>query len=187
MKTKLLVLLACVTILTGCLVPSLNPLFEEKDLVSYSDLIGTWNQDGKDNNSWKFEKEGRRYKLTHVDEKKRTALFDISIGKIGTNVFMDVFPADEKVEGLNDFTTVHLVPAHTFAKIEKHGRSLHLVMLDFEWMGKTLKDKPTLVPHVMRGNYPVLTASTEELQKFVAKFAADTNAFNNSIDLQPKK
>lgn len=190
MKSKLFVSLAaaCVAVFTGCMVPSLNPLFAEKDLVAYSDIIGNWSQDGKDEDSWKFEKDGKTYKLTHWDEKKRKATFTVSIGKIGTNVFMDVFPSDERPdEHLSDMAVMHLVPAHTFLKVQKQGAAMNLVALDLEWTTKTLKDDPKMIAHVMRDNYPVLTASTEELQRFVGKLAANTNAFKNTIELQPRK
>ncbi len=190
MKSKFFVVLvaACAAVFTGCLIPSLNPLFSEKDFVSYSDLIGTWSQDGKGEDSWKFEKDGKTYKLTHVDEKKRTAEFTISVGKIGTNIFIDSFFGDERPdEHLSNFAVVHLIPAHTFLKVQKQGTALNLIALDVEWMQKALKEDPKLISHVMRDNYPLLTASTEELQKFIAKFAANTNAFKNTIVLEPKK
>jgi hypothetical protein len=191
MKTKLALVsvAACIALLAGCVVPSLNPLFTEKDLVAYSDLLGAWSQDGKGEDSWTFEKDGKAYKMTHVDEKKRKATFTVSVGKIGTNIFIDSFIADDKLdEHVNDFTVVHLTPVHLFMKVTKQGDALQLVPLDLEWTSKVLKENPKLLPHVMREHdNPVLTASTEELQKFVAKYAADTNAFKNSIVLERKK
>ena len=182
-------LLAVATLaFTGCVVQSLNPLFDDKDLVLYSDLVGSWTQDGKGEDLWKFEPDGKHYKLTHTDKQKHTATFTASVGRIGTNVFLDMFLEDDDLgKSLNEFATVHLVVAHTFAKVTKSGDTLHLTAMDLEWLSKTLKDNPKLLPHVMRKDIPTITASTEELQKFVAKYADDKAVFKNDIELKPKK
>jgi hypothetical protein len=181
--------LAVLTIaFAGCVVPSLNPLFEEKELVSYSDLTGSWTQEGKGKDLWKFEPDGKHYKLTHTDEEKHTATLIVSVGRIGTNVFMDTWlDDDDNGKNLNQFGAVHLAQVHSFAKLTKDGPTLLLTMMDLEWLDKTLKENPKLIAHVMRKNGPILTASTEELQKFVAKFAADKAAFKNEMKLEPKK
>ncbi|HMJ89525.1 MAG TPA: hypothetical protein VK530_06895 [Candidatus Acidoferrum sp.] len=190
MKSKLFFAASalCAVLFTGCLVPSLEPLFEEKDLVAYSDLIGTWTQDGKGEDSWQFEKDGKYYKLTHVDSKKRTATFVGSVGKLGTNVFLDLFPGDSKLEGqVNDLQLVHLAPVHTFVKLSKQGSALHLTAMDIEWLNEALKQNPKLISHVSRKEYAILTASTPELQKFVTTYGDNTNVFKNVIKLESKK
>ncbi len=187
-KLSLAVVGLLAMLFAGCLVRSLHPLFTEKELVSYSDLAGSWSQDGGNDNSWTFVSTGKLYRLTHVDEKKRAATFLVGVGKIGTNVFLNSSPEDLGVdERMNDFATVHLIAACAFMKVERHEKNIHLVALDPEWLLQQLQQNPKLISHVMREKEAILTATTEELQKFVARFAADTNAFKNTIVLQPKK
>jgi hypothetical protein len=190
MKSKiyLTLLAACAALVAGCLVPSFHPLFEEKDLVAYSDIVGTWSQDGKDDNLWKFERDGKEYKLTHTDDKKQTATFEVLVGKIGTNLFLDVFPEDSDLDDhVNDLQIAQLVPSHTFLKLSKDGANLQLIAMDFEWLMKALEENPRLVSHVRRKDHAMLTAPTAELQKFVTAHAGNTNVFKNVITLQPKK
>jgi hypothetical protein len=186
--TRLLAVIIAAVFFTGCIVQSLNPLFDEKDLVSYSDIAGSWTQEGEGKGIWKFEPDGKRYKLTHTDDEKHTATLIASIGRIGTNIFMDTWLEDDDGgKSLNQFGAVHLVQVHSFMKVTKDGDTLRLTMMDLDWLDKTLKENPKLLPHVMRKNGPILTASTEELQKFVAKHAADKAVFKNDVELKPKK
>ncbi len=189
MKTKLLfgILAFAAVWLAGCFVRSLHPLFTEQELVRYSDIVGTWSQDGRDDNSWTFVSTGRMYRLTHVDAKKRSATFLAGVGRIGTNVFLAAMVEDTTLEDrLNDFASAHLVSAYSFFKVEKRGKNLDLVFLDPEWLDKQLKAEPNLVAHVRRDSEVILNAPTAELQKFVGRFASDTNAFKNALTLVPK-
>ena len=184
MKTalKLVAISAAAALLGGCVIQTLSPLFAEKDLARYSDILGTWTQD--DNvGVWTFSTDGNRYKLVQRDEKKRVATFHASVGKLGSDVFMDC-TLDDLEDRLNDVAALHLIPAHTFCKLVKRDTNLVLVAMDVDWLSGKLKDNPKLIPHVMQQDRPVLTASTAELQQFVQKFAGDTNAFKNEIVLK---
>lgn len=135
-----------------------------------------------------IEPDGKHYKLTHTNEEKHTATLIVSIGRIGTNIFMDTWlDDDDNGKTLNQFGAVHLAQVHTFMKITKDGDALRLTTMDLDWLQKTLKENPKLIPHVMRKNGPILIASTEELQKFVAKYADDKSVFKNEVTLKPKK
>jgi hypothetical protein len=192
MKTKSLFCLGLAAILlAGCVVQCIYPLFTEKEFMQYPALVGTWTQKDEDKEVglWTFTEDERRYKLSQTDEKGRKAVFQVVAGKIGTNVFLDCSLADPSpTEQLNDFATVHLVGAHTFVKAIKTNDALLLVAMNTEWLEKHLEQNPKAVAHIRRDKMPpLLTASTEELKKFVATFANDTNAFQNEIKLVPKK
>ncbi len=195
MKTKLLFLTGAVAamLLGGCVVQCLNPLFTKEEYIHYPGLAGTWVQkdDGKEQGLWVFEQEGRQYKLTHTDEKGSNAVFKVVAGNIGTNVFLNGSLEDPTPGAtLNDFAAVHLVAVHTFVKIRKTEAGLTLAAMNLEWLGKLLEQNPKAVTHVVRQagqeKIPLLTASTEELQKFVAKYADDEKAFGNEIKLVRK-
>ena len=192
MKTKFvfgLCLLAAI-FFGGCVVQSIQPLFAEKELISYPALVGTWAQpDGdKEVGLWVFVAHNQQYELTHTDEKGRKALFTVGVGKLGTNVFLDGFPANLLPGSeLNDLAQVHLIGAHTFVKLVKTNDALVLLAMDYEWLENLLKENPKAIAHAVQDKRPILTATTEELQKFVAKYAGDAKVFKNEIKLVPKK
>ncbi len=192
MKTKslcgLFVLVAI--IFAGCVVQSIQPLFTEKELIAYPELVGTWTQQegDKEQGLWVFAKHEQQYDLTHTDEGGRKATFRISVGKIGTNVFFSGFPLDPLPGSeLNGVMQAHLVGVFTFVKVLKTNDSLVLLAMDYEWFEKLLKENPKAIAHVVQDKRPILTASTEELQKFVAKYANDEKIFKNEIRLVLKK
>ncbi|HEY0552422.1 MAG TPA: hypothetical protein VGF13_22670 [Verrucomicrobiae bacterium] len=192
MKTKFLFGLSLLATIFfgGCVVQSIQPLFAEKDLIPDPALVGTWTQqDGdKEVGRWVFAAHDQQYELTHTDEKGHKALFTVGVGKIGTNVFLDGFPANLLPGGeLNDLAQVHLIGAHTFFKVVRTNETLVLLAMDYEWLENLLKENPKAIAHVMQHKHPILTASTEELQKFVAKYAGDEKVFKNEIQLLPKK
>jgi len=189
MKTTFKVLILISTCwLAGCVIPSLNPLFTERQSITYPAIVGSWTQDdGKQ--TWTFAAStNNTYKVTQTDEDHHVAIFDVRIGKLGTNIFFDSFIDDPKFEDrINNLAILHLAGVHLITKVSNDGDALHLTWLDVEWMNGELKKNPKLIPHVMQSERAILTASTEELQKFVTQYAADTNAFKNEIKLMRKK
>ena len=191
MKTKLFVGLGLIAMLVGgCVVPSLQPLFAERDYIYAPELVGIWiPKDESDKEVWVFAEDGRQYLLTHTDDKGHQATFHIAAGSIGTNVFLDFSPLDPRPgQELNSLLQAHLLPVHLFAKLVKTNDDLTLVAMNVEWLNDQLKANPKEIAHAHRtSDAPLLTGSTEEVKKFVTRHASDTNAFKNSIVLTAKK
>jgi hypothetical protein len=193
MKTKFTFTAALAAVpLAGCVVQSIHPLFAERERIIPPGLAGTWVQkdDDKEVGVWTFTaRDGRTdlLQLAHRDEKGRKATFEVAAGKIGTNVFLDFTPLDP-VPGteLNDFMVVSLIPAHVFAKLLMTNNALVLVALDYEWAEKHMQENPKSIAHIWKDKRPVLTATTEELQKFVGRYANDEKVFKNPIRLVKK-
>jgi hypothetical protein len=178
---KIFIIFGIMLLIVGC-VPSLHPLFTEKDLVFEPSLVGTWVGEG-DKTTWTFQKaEDDAYELVYA-EGKVPAKFDAHLLRLGKSLFLDIYPADteihEKID--NDFYQFHLIPAHTFSKVWIEGDVLHLGMLDHDWLKKMIDNKKVNISHERLSDEPspmiVLTASTKALQKFVLKYAEDTEAF----------
>ena len=193
MKLQYLAAASAAIVLGGCVVQCLNPLLTEKEYATSPGLAGTWVQKegDKEQGIWVFEQDDRQYKLTHTDEKGSKATFKVAAGRLGTNVFLNAMIEDLVPAGkLNDLAVVHLVPAYTFIKLRKTDEGLTLSAMNLEWLNKLLAENPKAVAHVVRtvgsDKIPLLTASTEELQKFVAKYAEDDKAFGNEIKLVRK-
>lgn len=189
MKTKLFVGLVAL-LFAGCVVPSLHPLFAERDYLYAPDVVGRWvPKDEKDKEVWDFTEDGRQYLLTHTDDRGHKATFHIAAGSIGTNVFLDFSPLDPTPgTELNGLMQAHLLPVHLFAKLVKTNDDLTLVALDVGWLNKHLKTNPAALAHARQADdAPLLTASTAELKKFVARHAHDEKAFKNAVVLTAQK
>jgi len=118
MKTKKILFYLIAAALVGC-VPSLHRLYTDKDLIFDPKLLGVWSDE---QSKWTFEKgkDEMSYKLTVIFEEKKDkkAEFDTHMVKFDNMLFLDLFPTDPEVE-MNVFLALHLVPAHTFIKVEQ--------------------------------------------------------------------
>jgi hypothetical protein len=194
MKRSVLSAACAAWLIGGCVVQTINPLFGEKDFIFQPGLAGTWVQkeENKEQGTWVFEQDGRHYNLTHTDEKGSKATFKVAAGRLGTNVFLNSMLEDPMTgTNMNDFAAVHLVPTYTFIRLRKTAAGMTFAAMNLEWLSKLLEENPKSIAHVMRkvgeDKIPLLTASTEDLQKFVTKYADDEKAFGNEIKLVPRK
>ncbi|OQA01074.1 MAG: hypothetical protein BWY69_01492 [Planctomycetes bacterium ADurb.Bin401] len=157
-------------ILTGC-VPSLHPLFTEDEKVFDANLAGIWSTDS--NEIWEFRKDAKGYECIYIDKDGKSGKFTGTLGKIQDNAFMDIYPKELYLNE-NDFYKFHFVPAHTFLKVHLAKDSLELRMLHPESLDKLLKSEPNAIKYERIENVGnVLTASTEELKKFIRKYGLD--------------
>ena len=72
---------------------------------------------------------------------------------------------------------MHLVPAHIFAKAEITDQSLIIHFFDLEWLEDLIESNRIKISYVELNTRYLLTAKTEELQKFITKFANDSTTF----------
>ena len=189
MKRIVVPLVLCVA-LVGCSVPSLNPLYTEKELVFDPALVGVWVGGGQ---TWSFEKAGdKSYKLLHNDGKGRSGTFDAHLVKLKDYLFLDISVIDlaAKDESRDELVTRTLIPGHLFLKVTESGPMLKLAWMHRRWLETELEGNPNAIAHIKNGNQIaqtaltptiVLTAPTEELQGFVIKYADDIKAFLGTI------
>ena len=181
--TKILVAFGIALFMASC-VPSLHPLFTNKDLVFESALVGTWvDEDGK--NTWAFQKSGdNAYELVYT-ENETPAKFKAHLVRLEKFLFLDIVP--EEPDTKNDFYKGHLIPAHSFAKIWIEGDLLRLATLDGDWLKNMINKKKIKIGHEWLDQTIILTAPTKDLQKFVLKYAEDSKAFSIKSELHRKK
>ena len=176
--TSLIVLLF---ILVGC-VPSLHSLYTDEDLISDPALVGVWKDvDGK--NSWAFTAaDNKAYNLIVTDKEGKTGNFEAHLLKLKGTMFLDLLP-DKLESSQNDFYKGHLVLAHSFFRVDQIAPTLRLRDMDEQWMKNFLKDKPTALAHETLDDGMVLTASTRDLQSFIAAHMNDEGMFDEKTDL----
>jgi hypothetical protein len=182
---------------SACSVRSLHPLYSEEVLVYDDDLEGNWLDD--DGRLWSLEsavrsqaldsgsqkeavRRNKMYLASYKDQKDSLYAFEFHLIRLGEHRFVDIFPWEKYNEKLiNEFMVANLLPVHTFAKIDLKGDSLFLSQINGEWVSDLIKNNQIRISHEKLTLYGdaeiVLTASTQELQKFLLKYQSDPKAY----------
>lgn len=179
-RIALLLTLALTLMIAGC-VPSLHPLYTEKDLFFENALVGVWAESDDSRETWAFERSGEKgYKLVYTGDGK-TGEFEAHLLKLGDTMFLDLYPDDAGLKELNrnDFYKSHFLPTHTFAKVTQIEPALQMAFLNPDWLKELLEKNAKAIRHEKVGDRIVLTASTDELQKFVLNHGNTKNAFGD--------
>lgn len=193
MKTrKFFILSLFIIFISGCVVYSFYPLYTEKDLFPNDILTGSWMEE--DSMEWVFEHPVKKekgleiidsasYILTLPTEKEnKMQVFSVHIVELGGQYFLD-FYLDDFLDGenllLKDF---HVVPVHTFAKLTMRNDSLLINWFNQNWLEDLIKENKIRIHHENNGEFILLTAKPEELQKFVTKYVNSEEAFKDGLD-----
>jgi hypothetical protein len=181
---RILLVFGIALLFSGCVVPSLHPLFTEKDLVFDPALIGTWVEENE-KETWTFQKAGdHTYDLFYEGEGD-SAEFEAHLLRLGKFEFLDIYPEEPDIK--NDFCKFHLILTHTFSRIWIDGDTLRTAMLNPQWLEDMIARRNVKIAHERLDDRIVLTASTKELQKFILKYAEDINAFPDPAELHRQK
>ncbi|MEW6306959.1 MAG: hypothetical protein AB1705_26140, partial [Verrucomicrobiota bacterium] len=134
--SKLKRLSAIAVVVAACLVagciPSLNPLYTEKDTVFDAALVGQWSEKGKETESWTFAKgEGKAYALTIRDEEKSSP-FQAHLVQLGEFRFLDIYPDEDGLDDLprEAFFKASLIPGHLVLRVYQVEPELKLCLPD---------------------------------------------------------
>ncbi|NOZ46933.1 MAG: hypothetical protein GXO79_09150 [Chlorobi bacterium] len=181
MKIKISFLIIIAILLVSSCVPSLNPLYNEKDLIYNKYLEGTW-VETKSKETWTFKrKSDKEYWLNYL-ENNDEAVFEAHLVKLNDYIFLDIYPSDLK--STNYLYQSHLFPVHTFSKITIMKKQIVIKMLDPAWIEKSIKNKTLTLDYVKSEDESILiTAPTDKLQDFALKYAISNEAFKDSLIL----
>lgn len=202
--TNIFLAVLTTSILASCSVFSLQPLYTENELVFDTHLLGTWTD--QDDGIWQFEKtlqenknpiqkfgvNEKTYTLIYKDTKdQKSARLFVHLMKLGNRLFLDLYPTDNyDKEVSSELLAAHLLPVHTFAKLDIHQDQVAIYPLNGEWLEDLFEQNKIRISHENVPYYGfslrVLTASTEELQKFVVKYQNEQEAFEEPSMLKRK-
>ena len=148
------------------------------------ELIGTW-VETKSKETWTFkQKSDLEYWLYH-SENDEVAVFEAHLVKLKDLLFLNLYPGDLKSS--NYLYTNHLYPVHSFSLIRIAKNQLVIKILDPTWLEESISKQSVNISHVKSSDETILlTAQTEELQKFVLDYALNTKAFKDSVVLYRK-
>ncbi len=198
MKVKKILFYLLAALLGGCVpVMSLHSLYTKENVVFEEKLLGTWVDDpNSPESTWEFrriDEPKNAYKLILSDDKGQKGSFVAHLVKLENSLFLDVFPdefpCDTEDPNKTDwlYNVFFLVPVHTFIKIDSIGPQLKMRLTDDDKMAELLKEDPNAVKYMSIEDRLILTASTEELQAFVLKYADDSRVFPDEIVLNRRE
>ena len=173
-------------LMSSCLVSSLHPFFKHKDKVYDPAMVGTWMD--SDECIWVIERNmvgdefmGPRYPdstylITYYEEEDAVGLFIGTLFQLKGITYMDFWPDPDEDHCNSGLTGFHHFPTHTLARVQVDSDSLMLYWYGDEWLNELLENNRIRIKHEtieMGPDWPrhLLTAPTEDLQKFIIKYA----------------
>ena len=171
--------LIALTLFAGC-VPSLNPVYEEKNLVFDPAILGVWTQPGT-KARWEFVKlDPKSYRLVYSSEHGQTGQFIARLAEVEGELFLDLYPEDDRIDA-SGFYKFHLVPIHTIYRVRRTTGSFTLSAIDYQWLDEYLTSHPQEIESATFGSRKMITAATPAVQKFVV---AHKDKFTSEFPLQ---
>jgi hypothetical protein len=188
MKPKTIISLIIIVLMaSSCVLSSLFPLYTEKDLRTNDGLVGKWlvNDDNEqkgywiieklDSASWKKYNTGKTYRLVVVEDSLEQE-FALHLLELNGIQYVDFYPVDVEID--HGFLSWHLVPVHNFAKIEIERNQLILYFFEYDYFKGLLEQNKIRISNVRLNNGTwLITAETDELQKFVKKYGHELQAY----------
>lgn len=173
-------------IMNACLVVSIHPVGTIHQRLYDRDLVGLWAQgDG----FYHFQSLGDSLydlKIYGPEDNKEfdTLHFEVGLYEVGDYLFLDYYPHDE-IKRSKQMLYNNYLPVHTFAKIEKHGADrFDLFYFDYDRLQKLFEQNRIRLRYENVEDVTVLTDGTAEIQRFLQKYAGNTEAFNEREELE---
>lgn len=175
--------------MSGCLVSSIHPFYFNKDKVYDPSLVGSWID--SDSCIWIIEKnmtpEGlfsdkersdSTYFIRYYEKSDACSYLQGTLFELNEERYVDFFPEPDADHFDTDMTQFHYVPVHTLARIRFDRDTMMLFWFGEEWLNKLFENNRIRIDHekvTFSSAYQsnVLTAETEDLQKFILKYMND--------------
>jgi hypothetical protein len=186
-RLKVLFIILALASMTGCLVSSLHPFYKEQDKFFDSSMVGCW-IDG-DSCIWtifpnmvseKFmgpERNDSSYVVTYYEEEGKRAILTGTLFRLNGVEYVDFAPHPDEDHFTSELTGYHHIPVHTLARVQYNSDSILIYWYGDEWLNELFEQNRIRIKHetVLSFDYDrhVLTAGTDELQKFIKKYAND--------------
>ncbi len=193
----LLIFLAC--LLNGCL-STLYPIFKEEDIIFNKNLLGYW-KSVNENNYVEFKRipAGRRpempqgihklsdsgYLVSKIDSTGRiTDENFVFLARIGKYYYLDYYGAETASEkAMSRIFKDQFVKLHSSYRcdIKDNGR-FEIRRFDKDFLDKLILNNKINIRHETVEGKNIITAPTEELQKFIIQYSDNPAAFTEVIN-----
>lgn len=174
--------------LSGCLVSSIHPFFKPGDKIFNPSLNGNWVDE--DSCIWVIEPrittkgfmgesyQDSTYAITYYEDDGAIASLQGTLFELNGQHYVDFFPEPDKQHTSSEMASLHHVPVHTLARIHFSDDEVMLFWFGEEWLNKLFDENRIRIDHekvTFTSHYEsnILTAETEDLQKFIMKYMND--------------
>ena len=201
-KFFLIICFVIILSLSGCFIKALHPFYLKEDVIFDDIFLGHWYD--QDSSRWEIlQHQGSKgflkgdtlypaYRVRLIEGRFKDD-FIVHMFKLGSATYLDFYPDMNDQDGKNtDLFVSHIIPTHTLARFYKTNDSLiYVKWYDEEWLKDLFEQRRIKIAHetVKQGRYDtsyILTATTEELHKFISKYGNDPNAFKSSWEAKPE-
>jgi hypothetical protein len=183
MKKRNLLAYVGALVLAGACVPSVHPFYTEKDLNSDPALVGQWIEQDKSDQpqTWNFQNaDGKAYKLVVRESGGKEGEFDAHLFKLKGHLFLDLMASNPKLEtNQSDIVAASLIAGHLLVQVSQLQPTLSMAFMNPDWLDKYLEEHAAALPHTRIDKRVVLTATTEQLQKFVLEHLGKDELFGD--------
>ncbi|OGK08806.1 MAG: hypothetical protein A2Y63_07015 [Candidatus Riflebacteria bacterium RBG_13_59_9] len=182
------VVIVLVAFVSSC-IQSLHPIYTDETLTFEKALLGAWTSTAGDKpNTWEFAEAGENsYSLVITESDGKTGKFIAHLAKVGEVMFLDLYPEKLETDSAG-FYGWHFLSVHTFAVVERIDEDEFAIRnIIIDWVKEYLKANPTAIAHEWVGDFPVFTASPEELQEFHMNHLATEGAFSGPLEFVRKQ
>lgn len=172
--------------MSSCLVSSLHPFYKTKDKLFDPMMIGQWIDE--DSSIWTIEKNAvtkeflgpeytdSTYRITYYEDENSKGIFTAVLFRLKGIDYVDFYPHNNEDHCVTDLTGMHHFPTHTLARVRMDRDSLMFYWYGDEWLNELFEQNRIRIKHEtveMSSDYTrhLLTAPTEDLQKFITKYA----------------
>lgn len=179
-------------LLQACIIKSIHPFFKESDLIFKEELLSSWID--QDNNKWvikRFEDTKNVYEMHQIIPGKKDVIFLTRLFMLDNQYYLDFYPlADTNHDENSTMFDLHLMPTHSIARVNKlTNNEIHIQWFNEDRLKKLFDENRIKISHEVISDEIshssddktyILTASTDELQKFIIKYGNDDEAFKDS-------
>jgi len=182
--------------MSSCLVSSLHPFYKSKNKIFDPMMTGQWIDE--DSCLWTIEKNlvsdyfmgpeypDSTYRITYYEDEDSKGVFTGVLFRLKGIDYVDFYPDPDEDHCGTDLTGMHHFPTHTLARIKMNSDSLMFYWYGDEWLDELITQNRIRIKHEtvdISSDYTrhLLTAPTEELQKFITKYA---NSSKTGIDVE---
>jgi hypothetical protein len=189
--------LALALLLNGCApIDSIFPLYKADDAVSDDRLLGTWQPVGTNSDG---SVKDQRWNFVHS---KDDEFYDFNLGvvgarggfagkvrlvRLGDSLFIDFHGDMDRTmssDKPDDIIPYPAIATHMIGRVWLEKDSLRIHFLNDDWIKKQVKAGALSLAHLDTNDGQILTASTEDLRKFMQAHADDADALSENYELR---
>jgi hypothetical protein len=170
-RRTILTLLMAALASSGCLVLSLQPVYDADSVTFDEALLGSWTNADDETKATIERGEWRSYKVVYAD-RFATRTLQGNLTKIGSTTFLDL----TEIRGVDPGP--FLVPIHAIFRIDTNGDTLTAALFDYNWFSRAMAQKTIrglIVAFDDRRN-AVVASTTADLRRWLARPPEDAFA-----------